>query len=734
MQARLKLLFDGEDEDLLKTNTGLQSALEIANLSMKEQNTANNPPQTTETSRQQSSQAGSSKKPAVDEPSSSEDGFDEYLATFSDATRENKRKKKIWNKNDNHYRGSTHVGLSISTASYDTLGAAFYSNGGRLFCPISAISRFPYKYVRDSDGERIAQRFFNEGKFWKRPWDIYYINPPLSISTRPLILVPSQQVQDLMDDINNAFNTHVSLPLDQEPGLLIPFENDGTPQPHYLGMASSKEEKEEMESNIPAAPIDHHEPPQGCSAEVDRSFAAFKGKMAAAVDANRQKNKVARKKREGDRIQKLQGWCRTMKRAKCYLGMCPRRPRDLEPPITDGLTWEEQKQAEREYGLACGIILLPMDVNQVAPFRFASEPIFVCVDVEANEKIHHQITEIGVSTLDTLDLAGIPPGEGGSNWTAKIHSRHFRISEYANVVNKEYVSGCPDSFEFGESEWISISKAADIVDMCFQPPYSAHVPWFPQDLIDAKSGNTNGGEKDTQEGIRQPSFSDTEPFCDIDSIPENNTRPRNLIFVGHNAETDIAYLRKLGCKSFIKLSTTTADTPRPPDNNTELPNFIDTLDTSILFRVLMRQTEPTSLGKILVDLGITGWNLHNGGNDARYTMEAMIGITLKSRLALDKFVDHSKISTTNDWPLVSGLRQGAGAGGGPGQRLFQYYEEMRRAAIAYDRKWKEEVEKRVKICVENSETRVRDECASWDVAVGADNMEVDGGEGTGLDD
>ncbi|PGG99766.1 hypothetical protein GX51_06138 [Blastomyces parvus] len=732
MQARLKLLFDGEDEELLKTNTGLQSALEIGTLSMKEQNTFK-PPETGETSRQQSSQAGASKK-LVEDPSSSEDGFDEYLTAFSEAARKSKRKKKILNRSNNHCRGSTHVDLSISTASYDTLGAAFCGNGGRLFCPISAISRFPYKYIRGSDGERIAQRFFSEGKFWKRSWDIYYIHPPPSTSAKPLVLVPSQQVQDLIDDINKAFNTHISLPLDQEPGLLIPFENDGTPQPHYLGTSSSQEEKEEMESAIPDAPIDHHEPPQGCSVEANRSFATFKAKMAAAVDANRKKNKAARKKKEGDRIQKLQGWCRAMKRAQCYLGMRPRRPRDFEPPITDGLAWEEQKRVEREYALACGIILPSMDVSKLAPFHPVSEPIFICVDVEANEKIHHQITEIGVSTLDTLDLVGIPPGESGSNWMAKIRSRHFRILEYANVVNKEYVSGCPDGFEFGESEWISISNAAGVVDKCFQPPYSANEPLFPQNLADANSSNATEGGEDTQENGRQPSIPDTKPSCGIDPIQENNTRPRNLIFVGHNGETDLAYLRKLGCKSFIKRSTTTAATPRPLESNTELPNFIDILDTSILFRVLKRETEPTSLSKILVDLGITGWNLHNGGNDARYTMEALIGITLKFRLLLDKPIDHTKLSTTNDWPLVSGLRPGAGVVGKPGQALFQYDEEMRRTANAYDRKWKEEVERRVKMGVKHLETRVRDECASWDVAVGADNMEVDGGEGRGLED
>ena len=31
-----------------------------------------------------------------------------------------------------------------------------------------------------------------------------------------------------------------------------------------------------------------------------------------------------------------------------------------------------------------------------------------------------KITEIGISTLDTLDLINVPPGEGGAEWMKKI--------------------------------------------------------------------------------------------------------------------------------------------------------------------------------------------------------------------------------------------------------------------------------------------------------------------------
>ena len=75
--------------------------------------------------------------------------------------------------------------------------------------------------------------------------------------------------------------------------------------------------------------------------------------------------------------------------------------------------------------------------------------VFVCVDVEANERNSSQITEIGIATLDTRDLKSLAPGERGANWLNKIRARHFRINEYQYVRNTEFVSGCPDRFGFG---------------------------------------------------------------------------------------------------------------------------------------------------------------------------------------------------------------------------------------------------------------------------------------------
>jgi hypothetical protein len=56
---------------------------------------------------------------------------------------------------------------------------------------------------------------------------------------------------------------------------------------------------------------------------------------------------------------------------------------------------------------------------------------------------------------------------------------------------------------------------------------------------------------------------------------------------------------------------------------------LETADTAFMWRYLKRETNPRNLGSILAELGIIGWNLHNAGNDAVYTLQAMVAIAIK---------------------------------------------------------------------------------------------------------
>lgn len=89
-----------------------------------------------------------------------------------------------------------------------------------------------------------------------------------------------------------------------------------------------------------------------------------------------------------------------------------------------------------------------------------------------------------------------------------------------------------------------------------------------------------------------------------------STAKRNLIFVGHDVGADIGYLRQLGYDPF------------------NLSNLLETVDSATMFRFLRREPNIRSLGSILAELGITGWNLHNAGNDAVYTLQAMLAIAI----------------------------------------------------------------------------------------------------------
>ena len=199
--------------------------------------------------------------------------------------------------------------------------------------------------------------------------------------------------------------------------------------------------------------------------------------------------------------------------------------------------------------------------NTVAPYPFDLSVVFICVDVEAYESNHSLITEIGISTLDTYDLVGIPPGYKGSSWMKKIRARHFRILENSGQTNGQYVSGCPDRFQFGQSEWISVVEAASTVASCFKHPFSA--PLLPT-------------IKDTTEGVQM-----YEPD------------KRNIVLVGHDVSADINYLRRVGY------------------NVKNLSNLHEILDTADLYRAAKNETQIASLATLLDDLGIDAWFLHN---------------------------------------------------------------------------------------------------------------------------
>lgn len=209
-------------------------------------------------------------------------------------------------------------------------------------------------------------------------------------------------------------------------------------------------------------------------------------------------------------------------------------------------------------------------MHKTVPFAFDSDVIIIAVDVEAYEKSHHIITEIGVATLDTRSLRAIPPGDCGINWRTLIQARHFRIGEYMHLRNGQYVAGCPENFSFGESEIISKADAAAKIAECFKPPYSNACP-----------------------------------------DPWDKYKKRNIIFLGHDTQTDVKFLQQVGYDV----------------NN--LDNLLEFQDTATMYRVLSQEPNPRSLAHLLDTCEVDAWFLHNAGNDAMFTIQAMLGLCVK---------------------------------------------------------------------------------------------------------
>jgi hypothetical protein len=59
----------------------------------------------------------------------------------------------------------------------------------------------------------------------------------------------------------------------------------------------------------------------------------------------------------------------------------------------------------------------------------------------------------------------------------------------------------------------------------------------------------------------------------------------------------------------------------------KIDNLAGIADTRDMHQYIYRAQNPTKLATILNTLGLEYRNLHNAGNDAVYTMQAMIGLT-----------------------------------------------------------------------------------------------------------
>lgn len=199
------------------------------------------------------------------------------------------------------------------------------------------------------------------------------------------------------------------------------------------------------------------------------------------------------------------------------------------------------------------------------------DPVLVCIDCEAWEEDHSKITELGIAVLDPRDLVGLDPSLYATQWTAKVGAVHLRPLEYASLVNRKYVKGREEFFNFGTTYWIDLDKSTIILERLFKMPT----------MLEAA----------------------------ITSSASTTSATRPIVLVAHDMRSDLRFMDQLG------FSLSRAE------------NVIRRIDT----QTVAGATKKNKIGlqRLLYGLDLQSTNLHNAGNDAVYTLQSLIVMAVK---------------------------------------------------------------------------------------------------------
>src|SRR5208282_4098975 len=123
--------------------------------------------------------------------------------------------------------------------------------------------------------------------------------------------------------INRKLSTQLTIPTGgtQRGGFQVTFENDGTPQPRYLGRSMNREMEGELKNAVPPSYYKLDGEPEAIGAPSDRSLAAFREKIDLLLQDQKAKKLAKKEKQKTQRIEKQQSWNHSIKRVQRYLGI-----------------------------------------------------------------------------------------------------------------------------------------------------------------------------------------------------------------------------------------------------------------------------------------------------------------------------------------------------------------------------------------------------------------------------
>jgi hypothetical protein len=297
------------------------------------------------------------------------------------------------------------------------------------FCPWQLTMAYPFIFIGNTNRGRCSPFFLKETLLNTQSWDFFYIWPTGGQS--PLLLIPTEQFQHRLDIVNVTLGTRLTVPSGKNSERFrFIFGQFGTPRPRFLGRINDVATYDSKKSAVPS--------PEACD-NVGRmpgqASIIFNENIEAIKRALRGSRPTSKKayKAHQRRLETHLAWGRSTKRVQRYLGL---RKRISDHQSRSGDSTDDTTQHI-------------LNLEAPVPYDNEGNVIFIALDVEVFELHHNTVTEIGLAMLDTRDIMGVPPGKNLLAWFDFIDARHIRIKENLACVNRRYVVGCEDFFDFG---------------------------------------------------------------------------------------------------------------------------------------------------------------------------------------------------------------------------------------------------------------------------------------------
>lgn len=255
------------------------------------------------------------------------------------------------------------------------------------------------------------------------------------------------------------------------------------------------------------------------------------------------------------------------------------------------------------------------------------------------EHDNSKITEVGWTLWDNL--------------SRQLVSRHFIVSEYEHLRNRVHVPDHKDAFLFGDSAWGSLAQGAALLldDM----HHHGRRRWEEHWAVQRGAGQQQQGQQQDGGDVE---LGDGQQGGETNLLPPPMP-PVQLLLVGHGMAGDLKALSTMismgataaGAAGAVKASGSNGcsngscgeaeeeDADEIPADGAAasaqvgLPRGTALVDTADVGWAWAAEATAGALGKERMNVGlrvllkmldIPAHKLHNGGNDARFTLEALL--------------------------------------------------------------------------------------------------------------